>query len=62
RVVSEGQVAGQYLKKSFIETREGSFEEHPLYMIWDKEHYQINILLKSHTNTSEIIFKQIANY
>lgn len=59
KVISEEENTGQYLKKSFIETRDGSFEENPLYMIWNKEGYQINIFIKNSSNTSEIIFKQI---
>lgn len=47
----------QYLKKSFVETREGTFEEKPLYMIWNKKDYQIKILLKHKQNISEITFR-----
>lgn len=33
KVLSKGEYLSQYLKKSFIETREGSFEENSLYNV-----------------------------
>ncbi|WP_299557189.1 hypothetical protein [Seonamhaeicola sp.] len=61
-VISEGvendDIHGfnQYLRKSELELREGTFEEGPLYIIWEKENYQIKALLRQQ-NMSEITFK-----
>lgn len=61
KIISEGEneEAGfnQYLRKSFIETREGGFEEKPFYMIWNKENYQIKILLNHKLNITTITFR-----
>lgn|SRR5690606_4629378 len=47
----------QHLRKNFIETKEGTFDEKPLFMIWDKESYQIKILLNHQSNISIITFR-----
>lgn len=49
----------QYLRKSELELREGTFEENPLYIIWKNEQYMIKALLKDNQNISEITFSLI---
>ncbi|TPV34696.1 hypothetical protein FJ651_03965 [Paucihalobacter ruber] len=49
----------QYLRKSELELREGTFEENPLYIIWNKEQYMIKALLRHNQNISEITFSLI---
>ena len=48
----------QYLRKSELELEEGTFEEKPLYIIWQKEKYQIKALLRHEQNMSEITFSK----
>ena len=47
----------QKVRKVTLNTREGSFEENPFFMIWNKEGYQIKALLRHKQNTSEITFR-----
>jgi len=49
------------LEKRFISTKEGAFEDKPLYMLWNKKHYQIKILLKHRTSKTEITFRLPTN-
>ena len=43
-------------KKYTIDLREGVFEENPLYIIWEKDDYQIKAFLRHEQNISEITF------
>jgi len=43
--------------KAELKLREGTFEEDPLYIIWEKESYQIKALLRQQ-NMSEITFSK----
>lgn len=59
-VISEGYAEddtnfNQYLRKSDLELREGSFDEGPLYIIWKREGYQAKALLRQQ-NMSDITF------
>ncbi|MEE9377499.1 MAG: hypothetical protein V3V33_05640, partial [Candidatus Lokiarchaeia archaeon] len=47
----------QNLKQSILKTREGKFNENPLYMIWHKKGYQIKVLIREGQNKSEITFR-----
>lgn len=47
----------QNVEKRFLKTTEGSFDEKPLYMLWDKKDYQIKILMRYSQNKSEITFR-----
>ena len=49
----------QFLRKSELDLREGSFEEKPLYILWKKENYQIKALLRHKQGVSEIIFTKL---
>lgn len=49
----------QYLRKSELELREGTFDENPLYIIWEKEKFMIRALLMHNQETSEITFSLI---
>ncbi|GAB1858750.1 hypothetical protein MHTCC0001_35900 [Flavobacteriaceae bacterium MHTCC 0001] len=44
-------------KKFEGDLREGSFDENPLYIIWEKENYTIRAFLRHEQNISEITFK-----
>lgn len=58
RTVSEsfGEGFYQHLRKSTFDLREGTFDENPLYIIWEKEHFQIKAFLRHKMNISEITF------
>lgn len=45
------------IEKRFIKTRNGIFEEKPLYIIWEKENLQVKVLIKYDQNSSEITFR-----
>lgn len=48
----------QNLKMRIIKTKEGSFEENPLSIVWNKEKYQIHLLFRREYNVSDLIFKE----
>ena len=48
----------QHLTKSSFDLREGTFEEDPLYIIWEKEHFQVKAFLRHKNSISEIIFSK----
>ncbi len=57
--ISKSDGKGQFSRNSekrFLTTKEGTFEEKPLYILWEKKGYQIKILLKHNMDTSEISF------
>lgn len=57
KIISETiGVFNQTMRKSFITTREGAFEEKPLYIIWKKKHFQIRILMNYSGNKTRISF------
>ena len=45
----------QHVRKSELELREGTFEEGPLYIIWEKGSYKVKALFRQQ-NMSEITF------
>jgi hypothetical protein len=49
----------QHLRKSELELREGTFEENPLHIVWEKKKYMIKALLRHNQNISEITFSLI---
>jgi len=59
-VISEGQYEkddfSAYLTKSEIDFREGTFDKKPLFIIWNKDGYQIKAFLRHQQNISEITF------
>lgn len=48
----------QYVQKRAFKTREGNFQEKPIYIIWNKDDFQITFLMKYKQNTTEITFKK----
>lgn len=46
----------QEIVKREFDLREGTFEEKPLYIIWEKDNYQVKAFLRHKQNISEIIF------
>lgn len=52
-----GEEFSHRVRKVTLKTREGKFEENPLFMIWKKEGYQIKILMKQEQGISEITFR-----
>ena len=46
----------QTSRKSELELKEGTFEDKPLYIIWEKDNYEIKALLRHKTGISEITF------
>nr|WP_321237229.1 hypothetical protein [uncultured Psychroserpens sp.] len=46
----------QKVRATEFDLREGTFEEKPLYIIWEKESYQIKAFLRHRQNMSEITF------
>ncbi len=44
------------ISKSELSLREGTFEEKPLFMIWEKDGYYIQAFLRHKQNISEIMF------
>lgn len=51
----------QHLKKGDFKTKEGKFEENPLFILWKNNTFQIKIFFKHQENKSEIIFS-VATY
>lgn len=47
----------QNMRKSNIELQNGSFEENPLYIIWNKDNFEIIIFTRHNIGISEITFK-----
>ncbi|GAB1858668.1 hypothetical protein MHTCC0001_35080 [Flavobacteriaceae bacterium MHTCC 0001] len=47
------------VKKGFLETREGRFEENPLFIVWNKKSYEIKVFLRHNENRSNITFMLI---
>jgi len=64
-VISEGIYGDDNFKysarKSDLELREGTFEENPLFIIWEKDGFEIKAFLrqKNSFNKSEITFKKL---
>lgn len=62
-VIREGTVKddtygfNQYLRKSELDLREGTFEEGPLYIIWKKDDFKVKALLRQQ-NMSQITFSK----
>lgn len=50
-----------HLKKSTFDLREGAFEEKPLYIIWEKENFQIKAFIRHKQNISEVTFSLASN-
>ena len=50
----------QTLTKNIFDLREGTFEENPLHIIWEKDDYQIKVFLRHEQSVSEITFSSIA--
>lgn len=48
----------QRLRKSKIELKEGSFEDEPLFIIWEKEAFNIKAFIRQKQNISEITFSK----
>jgi len=46
----------QKLKQSIIETEEGSFDDKPLYILWEKDHYIIKLFQRYDRGYSDITF------
>ena len=46
-----------YFKNSSIKTREGSLDENPIYVIWQTESSQIDLLIKREEGTCQLMFK-----
>ena len=46
------------VKKSILKTRDGSFEEKPLYILWNRKDFQIEILIKHDQGLSKIFFRR----
>lgn len=55
---SDNTLGEQRLRKSELELREGKFEEGPLFIIWDKEGYQIKATL-GQKNIKDITYSLI---
>ncbi|MCB0747380.1 MAG: hypothetical protein KDC90_07940 [Ignavibacteriae bacterium] len=53
---SVNDTTGATMKKNFLKTKEGSFEEQPLHIIWNKDSFKIEVLMKYEQNLSEITF------
>jgi hypothetical protein len=47
------------LKKNTFDLREGSFEEKPLFILWEKESFQLKALLKHNQSRSQMTFSII---
>lgn len=52
---------GQTTRKKVIKTREGTFEEKPIFIIWKKRNFEIQVLMKYSKNVSEISFTKLDN-
>ncbi len=48
---------GQTTKKKQTKARQGTFDENPTFIIWDKENFKIEVLMKYEKGISEINFK-----
>jgi len=48
---------GRKLTKRFYTIKDGSFEDKPFNILWNKKNYQVKIVLKHEINKSEIIFR-----
>ena len=48
----------EHLRKNTFDVREGTFEEKPLWIIWEREHFQIKAFLRHKNNRSEMTFKK----
>ncbi|VXB26759.1 conserved hypothetical protein [Flavobacterium sp. 9AF] len=57
RHISTDETFRQEMTQNIIELREGSFEENPLYIIWEKEDFTITIFSRYKNGISEITFK-----
>ncbi|RNC84876.1 MAG: hypothetical protein ED556_09840 [Winogradskyella sp.] len=53
--------ASQTLTKNIFDLREGTFEEKPLHIIWQKSNFQIKVFLRHEQNISEITFSNTLN-
>lgn len=53
----EDEIFSQEVKKSNIELRDGSFEDNPLFIIWEKEKFVIKVLSRHEQGVSEITFE-----
>ena len=50
-------ISTKRVQKNFITTRNGTFDDKPLYMIWEKENFHIKILMEYSNNRSNINIK-----
>lgn len=46
------------VKKSFIKTKEGTFNENPILMIWEKKDYLIKVSMKYKNQKTDIVFEK----
>lgn len=53
---SEKKTQNKTLKKTEHKARQGTFEEKPTFIIWEKEDFQLRILMKYPQEISEITF------
>lgn len=58
RSKSTDDTFNQEMSQGIIELREGTYEENPLYIIWEKENYTITIFSRYKNGISEVIFKK----
>ena len=64
-VISEGKYVsdnGDFtsnVRKSEVDVREGTFDEKPLFIIWNKKDYKIKALLRHKQNISKITYSRI---
>ncbi len=47
----------QHLKQREISLREGTFEEKPLFMLWNNKKFQIKVFIRHEQNISELTFR-----
>jgi len=48
---------GHKVRRATFKLREGSFEEKPLFILWNKKEYQIKAFLRHKSNISELTFR-----
>lgn len=60
--ISVDETMNSIVKRSFAETREGSFEEQPLHIIWNKDSFKTEVLMKYEQSLSEITFTVFQEY
>jgi len=51
----------QELKKVEFKTRDGSFEDKPIFILWNKQNYQLKLFFRYELNKCEITFRIPSN-